>query len=347
MTLSERISAFCELGQFFREYTDGHVQQKLKSIASEFENLITGYKHKNAWFVEEHIIHALTHWGNILTCSNVNNFLSGYNFNEKPKTVAVVMPGNIPMVGFHDFFCVLISGNRIIVKPSSKDPDLTEFISRILIIIEPEFKNYISFTTDLIRNFDAVIATGNNQTALNFKQYFSKYPHIIRKNKTSVAVLTGDESNDELIELSEDIFRYFGLGCRNVTKFFVPNNYKFEGLYNALIKWQWMSSHNKWMNNYDYHKSVFLMNRIDFSDGGFFLLKKDKGFFPPLSVIYYSDYSDICILAAELKEMESQLQCIVSKSDKLNNVIDFGTCQLPLLNEYADGIDTINFLSNL
>jgi hypothetical protein len=347
MTLPERISAFCELGRFFREYTDGHVPAGLKGFASELNQLISEYRHKNAWFTEDHIMYAITNWGNLLTCDHLREFLAGHNLPESSRTVALVMPGNIPMVGFHDFLSILISGHKVIVKPSSKDPDLPVFMSRILCHIEPEFEKSISFTTDPLKGFDALIVTGSNETARYFEEYCSAYPHIIRKNRTSVAVLTGEETPEELEALSEDIFRYFGLGCRNATKIFVPDNYQFDELYNALVKWQWMSTHNKWANNYDYHKSVYLMNRIDFSDGGFFILKKDEGFFPPLSVIFYNHYSDICILAAELKEMEQQLQCIVSKSNLVTNAIQPGTSQLPSLSDYADGVNTLRFLCNL
>lgn len=347
MTLQERISAFCELGRFFREYTDGHVPSDLKGLASELNQLIEGYRHKNAWFTEDHLMHALSHWGNLLICDPIQQFLSGYTMPVHPRTVALVMPGNIPMVGFHDFLCILITGHKVIVKPSSKDPDLPVLVSRILCQIEPGFEAFITFTNEPMKGFDAMIVTGSNETAKHFEEYCSKYPHICRRNRTSVAILTGDESTKELEALSEDIFRYFGLGCRNVTKIFVPENYQFDSLYNALVKWQWMGSHNKWANNYDYHKSVYLMNRIDFSDGGFFILKKEDGFFPPLSVIFYNHYSDICILAAELKEMEHQLQCVVSNSDKVDNAIKTGTSQLPLLSDFADGVNTLQFLCNL
>lgn len=347
MNRSERISAFCGLGQFFREYTDGHVPAALKPIAARLDQLITGYKNINAWFTEDHIMHALTHWGNVLACLNVSPLLDRYEFPEKGKTIALIMPGNIPMVGFHDFFCILIAGHSAMIRVSSKDPELPVIISEILCTIEPRFKERIQFTDNLLKGFDAVIATGSSQSEEQFRKYFAKYPNIIRGNRTSVAVLTGNETETELEGLAEDIFRYFGLGCRNVTKVFVPENYRFDPLYNALVKWQWMHSHNKWANNYDYHKSVFLMNRIDFSDGGFFILKKDDGFFPPLSVIFYSDYSDICILAAKLKEMESHLQCVVSKSDTIDNALPFGTTQQPDLNQFADGTDTLHFLCNV
>lgn len=347
MTLTERISAFCELGHFFREYTDGHVPQNLKELASELDTLVKDYHHKNAWFTEEHIVHALCHWGNILTCDNISGFLSGYNFPAGEKTIALIMPGNIPFVGFHDYFCILISGNKILIKPSTKNPDLPVFINKVLCTIEPRFSERITFTDEIISNFDAIIATGSNKSADHFEQYFSKYPHIIRRNRTSVTVLTGNESKEELEGLAEDMFRYFGLGCRNVTKMFVPQNYNFEEFFGSLAKWHWMLSHNKWANNYDYHKSVYLMNRIEFLDGSFFILKKDEGFSPPLSVIFYEHYSDICILATKLKEMDDQLQCVVSKSDKFEKRAILGATQLPALNEFADGTDSLRFLCNL
>src|SRR5690606_755395 len=211
---------------------------------------------------------------------------------------------------------------------------------------EPEFKNYIEFTEDKLENFDAVIATGSNNTSKYFEYYFGKYPNIIRKNRNSVAVLSGNETEEELKQLADDIFQYFGLGCRNVSKLYVPENYNFEKFFKAMFSWKEIIHNHKYINNYDYNKAVYLMDSFPLLDNEFMLLKEDKGFSSPISVVFYEEYSSFENLSNELKEQAENIQCIVSKAG-IKNEIPFGKAQNPELWEYADGVDSVAFLLKL
>ncbi len=212
--------------------------------------------------------------------------------------------------------------------------------------MEPEFKNYIEFTEGRLINFDAVIATGSNNTARYFEYYFGKYPHIIRKNRNSVAVLTGNETVEELTALANDIFRYFGLGCRNVSKLYVPENYDFEAYFKAMYSWKEIIHNHKYINNYDYNKAVYLMDSFPLLDNEFLLLKEDDGFSSPISVVFYEKYSTFEKLNKELELQSENIQCIVSNAN-LPNEVSFGKAQTPDLWDYADGVDTVDFLLKL
>lgn len=338
MQLQQRINAFHNLGIF------------LKEIASEdFKDteIFQTAKDYNRWFTEENIRFTLKNWGDILTNQNIKTWLSKYSFSEKEaKTIAIIMAGNIPLVGFHDFISVLISGNKVLAKLSSNDKFLLPYLSNKLIEIEPSFKNYIQFTEEKLENFDAVIATGSNNTSLYFEHYFGKYPNIIRKNRNGVAVLNGQESLEELEKLAKDIFRYFGLGCRNVSKLFLPKNYDFELFFKAMFSQKEIIHHDKYMNNYDYNKAVYLMGGVDLLDNEFMLLKEDTGFSSPISVVFYEYYDTMEEITSKLSENLENIQCIVSSS-AIDNVIPFGTTQSPNLWDYADGVDTLDLLLNL
>jgi len=258
------------------------------------------------------------------------------------------MAGNIPLVAFHDWFCVLLSGNKFKGKLSSDDNLLLPFLSKVLITIEPYFENQIEFTEGQLKNMDAVIATGNNNSARYFEYYFSKLPHIIRKNRNSVAVLDGTEKSDELGLLGKDIFQYFGLGCRNVSKLFVPEKYKFDMFFESIIEFKDIVMHNKYANNYEYNRTIYLMNSDkSLLDNNFLLLKADLSYSSPIGVLFYEFYSDINSLNAKLENEKEQIQCIVSKNNNVKNAIGFGKAQCPSLNDYADGIDTMKFLISL
>jgi len=252
------------------------------------------------------------------------------------------MAGNIPLVGFHDFLSVLITGNKVLAKLSSNDTVLLPFLAKKLIEIEPGFAELIEFTEERLSNFDAVIATGSNNTARYFEYYFGKYPSIIRKNRNSVAILTGNETPEQLDALAEDIFRYFGLGCRNVSKLFLPKDYNFDPFFNAMYGWKEIINNNKYINNYDYNKAVYLMSNIELLDNEFLLLKEDNGFSSPISVVFYQYYESEDELRKYLSENKEHIQAIVSEKD-----IPFGAAQKPQLWDYADGVDTVSFLLNL
>ena len=257
------------------------------------------------------------------------------------------MAGNIPLVGFHDFLCVLISGNKFLGKLSQNDPYLLPALSQILIEIDNRYQDYISFTTDRISGFDAVIATGSNNTARYFEYYFGKYPNIIRKNRNSIAVLSGNETKEELALLAEDMFLYFGLGCRNVSKIFVPTGYNFFLLTEACKQFAGFLNNNKFRNNYDYYKTIFLMNNQAFIDGGFYLLQENQLLHNPVSVFHYEYYPDRSHFIDFITENKENLQCIVANIPDLPEAIPFGSAQKPGLGDYADNIDTIEFLLKL
>ena len=255
------------------------------------------------------------------------------------------MAGNIPLVGFHDLLCVLITGNKALVKLSSNDQKLIPLLIDFLIDIEPSLKDKVIFTKEKLDHYDAVIATGSNNTARYFEYYFGKKPNIIRKNRNSVAVLSGKESQEELTALGEDIFRYFGLGCRSVSKIYLPKEYNIDTFFKAMFPYNSIINHHKYANNYDYNKAVYLMSEFKILDNGFLILKEEESFGSPIASLFYEYYEDVSTLKEKLKDNKENLQCIVS-SGFVEDEISFGNTQKPMLNDYADGIDTIAFLLN-
>jgi hypothetical protein len=262
--------------------------------------------------------------------------------------VGLILAGNLPLVGFHDVLCVLVSGNIAQIKASSQDARLIKYVLQLLTNIEPAFKERYQFL-ERLAGFDAIIATGSNNTSRYFEYYFSKVPHIIRKNRNSVALLTGQESKEQLYNLGKDIFDYYGLGCRNVSKMLVPQGYDFVPFFEAIEPHYTVAQHHKYHNNYDYNKAIYLVNRDKHFDNGFLLLKEDSRLASPLAVIFYEEYLDLIAAQQTLTELKDQIQCIVSAApiQTGNQVVDFGQSQQPALWDYADGIDTLQFLLNL
>ncbi|MCK0159496.1 acyl-CoA reductase [Allomuricauda sp. F6463D] len=341
------IEAFVKLGKYLTDFCNNGYFKEAEDHTG-LKEVIAVAGHHNGWFNEDNIVFSLQQWGALLTEENLKDWLSNYNAIKEiqPKTVAIVMAGNIPLVGFHDFLCVLLSGNKVLAKLSSNDKLLLPFLSKYLIKQEPSLANRIVFVEGRLENFDAVIATGSNNTSRYFEHYFGNKPNIIRKNRNSVAILTGNETKEELKALGEDIFQYYGLGCRNVSKIFVPKNYNFEVLFNALFHYKDIIHHHKYANNYDYNKAVYLMSEFKILDNGFLILKEEKSLSSPISALFYSYYEDETSLTKELKELNEQIQCVVSGSTRENH-INFGETQKPSLNDYADGIDTMEFLLKL
>lgn len=343
MQLNQRINAFVNLGKYLKELSSEKEESVLKKTQAE-----------NGWFTQENIKFALNSWSEALSEDNLQQWISKYKIEsssseilaKERKTIAIIMAGNIPLVGFHDFLSVLITGNKVLAKLSSNDKTLLPFISEYLISVEPKFRNYIEFTEGKLENFDAVIATGSNNTARYFDYYFGKYPNIIRKNRNSAAVLTGNETSEELQKLADDIFIYFGLGCRNVSKLYVPENYNFEPFFNAMYSWKEIIHNHKYINNYDYNKAVYLMDSFPLLDNEFMLLKEDAGFSSPISVIFYEKYTSLQNLKKELEAQFENIQCLVSNAG-LPNEISFGKAQSPNLWDYADAVDTVDFLLKL
>lgn len=355
MTLDNRIDAFTALGEFLQQFSD---QSKIKhnslndQFYDEFQELIIRVPIHNPWYTESNIRNAIAAIAGNLDKKQLEDWISGYRTDiskqKKRHRVAVIMAGNIPLVGFHDFLCVLISGNAFIGKLSSDDKLLLPYLSKILIAIEPRFKEQIEFIDGQLKHMDAVIATGSNNTARYFEYYFSKYPSIIRKNRNSVGVLTGKETVDELKDLGTDIFRYFGLGCRNVSKLFVPRGYKFDPFFEAIIGYQDIIHMNKYSNNYEYNRTVYLMGGDkSLLDNNFLLLKENSDYSSPIGVLFYEFYDDAEQLNSRLKKDETEIQCIVAADKKIENAMAFGQAQCPALNDYADGIDTMKFLTGL
>ncbi|WAC02360.1 acyl-CoA reductase [Lacinutrix neustonica] len=352
MELQQRINAFSKLGAFIKQFT-GEAFRKEEHILHN-DLFFEGFKHQiklaqehNGWFTKKNIVFALNGWANELTESALNQWTSHYNFSKvKPQKVAIIMAGNIPLVGFHDFLAVLISGHHVVVKQSSNDKHLLPFLAKYLEQIEPEFKGRITFTEGKLSDFDAVIATGSNNTARYFEFYFKDKPSIIRKNRNSVAILNGKETKEQLENLSDDIFRYYGLGCRNVSKLFLPKDYSFDAFFEAIYKWHPIINEAKYANNYDYNKAVYLMSEFEMLENGFLMIKEDESFASPIATVFYEYYDSEETLHVRLKNESDNIQCIVAEGFSKEE-IKFGNTQKPALWDYADAVDTIAFLLKL
>ena len=306
---------------------------------------ITLAKHKNGWFTRENILFSIENWANALTKENLEHWTSNYNLtsNTKRKTIALIMAGNIPLVGFHDFIAVLITGNKALIKLSSNDNILLPTVADILMSIQPLFKEDIIFKEGQLSGYDMVIATGSNNTARYFEHYFKNKPHIIRKNRNSIAILTGNESTEELTALGEDIFRYYGLGCRSVSKIFVPKAYNFDLFFKALYPYHPIIEQVKYANNYDYNKAVYLMSEFKLVENGFLILKEDTSYSSPIASLFYESYESLEEIKTKVLKDQDKIQCVVANGI-IENEIQFGKTQQPKLTDYADNIDTVHFL---
>ncbi len=347
--LKRRINAFTKLGEFFDEFcefakNDHKNEENQNPFSEEFYQKIILAQHKNGWFTEENCLFSIQGWAELLNHENLEAWLAPYpSPNRSPKTVALIMAGNIPLVGFHDFLAVLITGNRALIKLSSNDNILFPFIANFLVDAEPGLRDSISFAEGRLERFDAVIATGSNNTSLFFEHYFGKKPNIIRKNRNSVAVLTGEETPEQLQALGEDVFRYYGLGCRSVSKMFVPKGYDFDEFYKAIYKYHPILDLKKYANNYDYNKAVYLMSEFKILDNGFLMLKEDISYASPIASLFYETYDSLEQLQNDLIVHADKLQCIVGYGIRKDE-IPFGQTQRPGLSDYADGVDTVKFL---
>lgn len=335
MTLEQRISAFVRLGNH------------LSNLSQEgFESLALSARLENPWFTEANVKRSLEGVTRYLQDDKLREWTSRYALNPvQPKTVALVLAGNIPMVGFHDLLSVLISGHRAQLKFSSKDSKLIPYLIKHLIWFEPTFEKMIEVKENKLENFDAVIATGSDNSARYFDYYFSKYPNIIRKNRTSCVVLNGHEPTENIAALGEDIFSYFGLGCRNVSKAFVPEGYDLTKLLSAWDSYKDIIHHHKYCNNYDYQKSILLVNQVPFFDNGFILLQQNDKLVSPISVLYYEFYKDQTDLETKLNRDAEKIQCLVGSEKPAN--VSFGSAQYPDVWDYADNVDTLKFLEKL
>ncbi len=308
----------------------------------EFKSILDNAYYENPWFTPDNTITALQHLAYLTTRENMEKWLSGYLIKQAGKKILTVMAGNIPLVGFHDMLAVLASGNVFIGKMSSKDRILPRFVRDLLIAIDRMFLDKIILTEETVKDFDAVIATGSDNSAKYFEKYFGSYPHIIRKSRASIAIITGNETEKELKALAHDMFLYFGLGCRNISKIYFPEGYNLNRFIDAMSQTQYSSmlNHNKYANNYDYHKAIYLMNKIPFLDGNFFLLKEDAGIMSPVAVIFYEYYRKTDNFDIKLLPLKDKIQVLITSGH-------FGKAQFPELTDYADGVDVMEFLINL
>ena len=352
MELENRIEAFTRLGKFLRQFeTSDSIVKDTNRVNTKyfnrFESAIRETNHHNPWFIEKFVRQAVTGLGQSLEKSKLQKWMKQYpeliNTSKKPISAGVVMAGNIPMVGFHDFLSVLISGNKFIGKLSSKDNILLPLIADVLLEIYPRFRDSIQFTNQHISDSDVIIATGSANTARYFDYYYSSCPNIIRKNRNSVAILDGSETEQELQLLGDDIFRYFGLGCRNVSKLYVPAGYDFNLFLNSINPFVFIIDHSNYANNYKYNRSILLMNQTIHEDNGFVLIKEEKSIASPVGVLHYQYYNNNKTLKSHFKENRNIIQCFVSGNPDFN-AIPPGKAQNPEVWEYADDRDTIAFL---
>lgn len=331
MILQERIELMIRLGEYI---TGGHANwEAAKQSAAE----------KNGWFTPEFTQHAADQIArNFLTREKLKKWVAHYHIDDNiaSKNIGIIMAGNIPMVGFHDMLAVFISGHSQTVKLSSKDDVLLKHLVQYLSEIDEDILHRIAFE-EMLKGCDAYITTGGSNSALAFKEYFGKYPHIIRGNKTSVAVLTGEESSEQLSSLSDDIHLYFGLGCRNVTKLYVPENYDFVPLLKSFEKYKYFADHHKYKNNYDYQLSILLLNNVYYMTNESTMLTENTALFSPISQIFFEHYDNIETLTDRLQKNED-VQCVIGKGN-----VPFGKAQEPSLFDYADGTDTMQFLLGL
>ncbi len=338
------LEAFVKLGDFLREYSNTKGQTVGNAKFRQLDDAILLASQQNGWFTKDNIGFALQHWSGQLTIDHLAKWLKPYGIGRNAhKTVAIIMAGNIPLVGFHDFLATLVTGNTAYVKLSSNDRVLLPAIANLLTGFEPLLEDRIRFTQEKMEDFDAVIATGSNNTARYFEHYFDKYPHIIRKNRNSVAVLRGTETPGQLTGLGEDIFRYYGLGCRSVSKLFVPQGYDFDVFFKQIFGFHGIVDHAKYANNYDYNKAVYLMGGYKLLENGFLILKEDLGYASPIASVFYEFYDDLELLKLRLQDDNEFIQCIVSQG-VVSSEESFGDTQKPLLWQYADGVDTVDFL---
>ncbi|QXP67706.1 acyl-CoA reductase [Polaribacter sp. AHE13PA] len=351
-SIQNRIIAFAKLGAFLGQFSIDKIK-KIDNIEHN-EIFFDGFLHqiklaqeKNSWFTKDNVLFSLNSLHKSLTENNLNTFTKSLDSTIKPsKKVAIVMAGNIPLVGFHDFLSVLISGHSVLVKQSSSDKHLLPFLAKYLEYVEPTFKGKITFTEEKLTDFDAVIATGSDNTARYFEYYFKNKPNIIRKSRNSVAVITGKETEEDFIKLSDDVFQYFGLGCRSVSKLYVPKGYNFDAFFTGMYAKKDMIENAKYANNYDYNKAVYLMSLFDLLENGFLMIKEDESYASPIATIFYEYYDNETDLKIKLHQDKDKIQCIVAK-DFIENEIAFGQTQHPELTDYADGVNTLEFLSTI
>ncbi len=342
MNTENQVLGLTRLSRYIKDFLAKN-QEAYSEDDAGFESLLERSKIENPWFTIENQKFAMQQWADLLTEKNIGSWLNKYRVSGISKRVGLILAGNIPLVGFHDVISVVLSNHIPVIKLSSKDKYMIPFLLKKW----NEFsEGSVSFEfVEKLENFDAVIATGSNNTARYLEYYFKNHLHIIRKNRTSIAVLKGDETEEDLKLLAEDIFRYFGLGCRNVTRLFIPQDFVIDRLFESFLDFQDIINHNKYANNYDYNRAIYLLNQEKFWDNNFVMLKEDEKLFSPLSVINFSRYSSLDEVKSFIAENEENIQCIVAGEELGLNSVKPGEAQNPGLDTYADNVDTMKFLS--
>ena len=351
------ISAFARLGDFLTQFPDDvrSTSQELAELNEkhfvEFASIIETEHIYNPWFTKAYILEALRGISQMIKGEVLFRWLEMYDFPgfppAKQKTIGLILAGNIPLVGFHDLLCVLAAGHKVLAKLSSKDDRLIKGVCKLIGDIDPDLGSRIEFAEEKLSGMDAVFATGSDNSARYFEYYFRDIPHIIRKNRNGVAVLTGQESDEELARIGKDIFTYFGMGCRNVTKLYIPWEYDLKILMRVLDSYHLLKQHNKYANNVDYYRTMYLMNQVSLLDNEVLLLKEDSAIASPVGVVFYERYSEIRWVEDLLASRKEEIQCVVSLHPGLQGAIPPGSTQEPMPWDYADGVDTIRFLIEL
>lgn len=334
MLLEKRIQAFVQLGAYLTDK---------KFLNTPFLDQV---ERRNPWYTRQNVVLQTQAIATNLSEENLRRWLKEVPDELVDKTVGLILAGNLPLVGFHDIMCVLLAGFRSRVKTSSEDAGLTHHLLETLIQIEPDFADRIDLVEQL-KEFDLIIATGSDNSARYFDYYFGKYPHIIRKNRNSIAVLSGHEGDEDLKGLGHDVLDYFGLGCRSVSKLYLPRDYSVPELLSALESFAPIADHTKYRNNYDFNKSIYLINKEPHYDNGFLLLRENVELASPLSVLHYEYYDDLNQVRASIKSQSDQIQLVASNlSLDLDGIPQFalGRSQCPALDDYADNVDTLAFL---
>ena len=337
---TQSIQAFSALGNLLNDYTfqkkraDGWIE-KIDDVTAKASN-------QNKWFTKENLDFCMSVWGKTLNEKDITEWLANYADENKPTRLALVLAGNIPLVGLHDVLCGLASGCSIEAKLSSNDNLLLPLVIDFLVSVMPNWKDKVCFIESSLKTYDKVIATGSDNSARYFEYYFKNNPHIIRKTRNGIAVLDGNETQDDLAALSQDMMQYFGLGCRSVSHIMVPDGYDFKELFLALFKHKELIQHNAYVNNYDYNKAVYLMQEQKILENGFIILKKDDKLSSPIACVNYSTYTNLEAVNQRLHDQEEQIQCVVSNC--VENAFAFGQTQYPKLGDYADHVDTMAFL---
>ncbi|MDO5510096.1 MAG: acyl-CoA reductase [Weeksellaceae bacterium] len=333
------IQAFTQLGQYLQQQLENATSQP----TSDLQVILQQAQQKNPWFTTENTHFALQQWAQLLQQDKLQDFVSKYNYATEPKKVGIIMAGNIPLVGWHDLLCVLLSGHIAYIKLSSSDNVIIPRLCEKLIQIEPQLEQRMQFVPQ-IKDYDAVIGTGSSNTERTLREYFSHVPLLLRGSRTSVAIITDDTTDAELQQLGDDVMRYFGLGCRNITQLFLPENFHLDRLFAAFYPWKDIATHFKYTNNYDYNRAIGLMNHENLYDNGFLLLRESQALFSPVGVLNYAYYKDTEQIHQFLAEHANSVQCVVGDQQ---DQIAFGSTQTPDLQQFADGIDTMQFLENL